>query len=132
MSETVRKILNDSNPTAQQVKLGDAVAYAPVRIVHDITADYTGNPVVFTATFPMRIVDIHVIATATVGGGTVTPKKGSDAICTAIACATDQALARMSAGVDDTKLTFAVGDTLNLDTANANDRGIVIIDAYRL
>ena len=132
MSETNREILNSYHPTAQKVKLGDMATYAPVVFTYEITADATGNPVAFTAPFAMQIDDIHVIAKATVSGGTVTPKKGTDAICTAIACAVDGVLARMAAGVDDTKLTLATGDTFNVDTANAGDRGIVVVMGHRV
>jgi len=132
MSETTRGILNNTSPDAQRVRLGDCVAYAPVIFAYAITADATGNPTAFTAPFAMQIDDIHVIATATSGGGTVIPKKGTDAICTEIACATDGALARMAAGVDDTKLVLAAGDTVGVDANGAADRGIVVFIGHRL
>jgi hypothetical protein len=104
----------------------------PVQFTYDVAADATGAPTAFTAPFAMRITDIHVIATATSGSGTILPMKGSDAICTAIACATDGAVARMAAGVDDTKLTLAAGDVVKVDANGSTDRGIVVFTGYRL
>lgn len=137
LSTKNRDILDKSSlPEFQAAGLGttiyEASQYAPVVFTYKITADATGNPTAFTAPFAMEIDDIHVIATATSGGGTVTPKKGTDAICTAIACATDGVVARMAAGVDGTKLVLAAGDTVGVDTNGANDRGIVVFLGHRV
>lgn len=133
MSEVNRAIINGMNPTAEKAKLGDMATYAPVIFRKEITGAANSTAVqAFTAPFAMRIVDIIVEATATVSGGTVTPKKGTTAMCTAIACAADKAVTHMSAGAVVAALALAAGDVVNLVTANAGDRGIVTFIGARL
>ena len=130
--------LNRMHPTMQEMSFGTAVyetsVYSPVIFKKDITGAANSTPLAaFTAPFAMQIVDIIVQATATVSNGTVTPKKGTDTICTAIACAADGAVTHMSAGTTaPARLILAAGDVVNLVTANANDRGIVTIIGIRL
>jgi hypothetical protein len=131
--------INRMNPDAQAAALGSSVKetqdYAPVVISYDIEADATDAPTAFTAPFAMRIVDIIVWAKATVGGGAITPQKGSDAMCTAIACATNGAVTHMSAGAvvaNAARLTLAAGDAVKVDAANAGDRGTVTFIGQRL
>lgn len=133
MSEVNRAIINGMNPTAEKAKLGDMATYAPVIFRKEITGAANSTAVqAFTAPFAMRIVDIIVEATATVSGGTVTPKKGTTAMCTAIACAADKAVTHMSAGAVVAALALAAGDVVNMTTANAGDRGIVTFIGARL
>ena len=108
---------------------------SPAVFTRAITADTTTASVAFIAPFAMQIVDITVIAQATSGGGTVTPRKGADAMCTAIAMATDGAVTRLGAGAvvaNAARLILAKGDTVNVITAGATDRGIVTFTAVRL
>lgn len=126
--------LNNQPKTANQ-QINDLNQYGGVTIKYDIVADATGTLAAFVAPFPMQILDIHVIAQATSGGGTVTPKKGTDAMCTAIACATDGAIARLAAGAvvaNKAFLILAAGDTVNVTTAGAADRGIVVFQGVRV
>ena len=133
MSEVNRAIINGMNPTAEKAKLGDMATYAPVIFRKEITGAANSTAVqAFTAPFAMRIVDIIVEATATVSGGTVTPKKGTTAMCTAIACAADKAVTHMSAGAVVAALALAAGDVVTMTTANAGDRGIVTFIGARL
>ena len=101
LTENQAKKIDVMNPDAQAAQLGSSLKetqdYAPVIISYDITADATDAPTAFVAPFAMRIVDIIVWAKATVDGGAITPQKGADAMCTAIACATDGAVTHMSA-----------------------------------
>jgi hypothetical protein len=113
----------------------DELQYSPAVFKYDITADTTTAQAAFVAPFAMQIVDIAVLAQATSGGGTVTPRKGTDAMCTAIAMATDGAVARLAAGAvvaNAARLILAKGDTVNVITNGANDRGIVTFTAVRL
>lgn len=133
MSETIRATLNKMNPDCQKTKAGDALAYAPAIFRKAITAAANSTAVqAFVAPFAMRIVDIIVEGTATVTNGAVTPKKGTTAMCTAIACAADKAVTHMSAGAVVAALELAAGDVVNMTTANAGDRGIVTFLAVRL
>jgi len=117
----------------QEVKGGNMMVYAPVIFRYEIAAAANSTAAqAFVAPFAMRIVDIIVEATATVSGGTVTPKKATTAMCTAIACAADKAVTHMSAGAVVAALALAAGDVVNLTTANAGDRGIVTFIGIRL
>ena len=124
---------NDNSPPAQQAKLGDAVYAAPVAFEYAITsAANAEDQVAFVAPFAMRIVDIIVRATATSGSGTVEPKKGTTAMCTAIDCAADGAVTHMSAGAVAAALALAEGDVVNVETNGAGDRGVVAFIGVRL
>jgi hypothetical protein len=109
--------------------------YSPVIIKYDVAADTSAATAAFVAPFPMQITDIHVIAQATSGGGTITPRKGADAMCTAIACATDGAVSRLAAGAvvaNAARLILAKGDTVNVIANGAADRGIVVFTGVRV
>lgn len=113
--------------------IDELINYAPVAISYEVSADATGAPTAFIAPFAMRIIDIIVQAKATVGGGSITPLKGDDAMCTAIACATDGNVSRMVAGATTpARLVLAAGDTVKVDAANAGDRGTVTFLAVRV
>lgn len=93
-----------------------------------ISADATAGKVV-DIPIGAKIVDMWAICQATVGSGSVTLKTGAGSpatIATAIALATDQAVSRLAAGVDDTKLIVGA-DGIKLFTTNAGDRGLVFI-----
>jgi hypothetical protein len=111
---------------------------SPVVLSYEIAADATGAPVAFIAPCNMYVVDIIVEARATSGGATVsilnagTAGSGTDAMCTAIACAADGAVTHMSAGADDTKLILPVKTYVKVD-ASANDvRGRVTFIGIRV
>ncbi len=127
------RLNNDFHPTAQEVGMGDAVFSAPVAFEYAITAAANAvDQAAFTAPFPMRIVDIIVRTTAASGSGTVTPKKGTTGMCTAIACAVDGAVTHMSAGAVAAALALAEGDVVNVATNGAADRGVVTFVGVRL
>lgn len=110
--------------------------YSPIVAKYAVTADATTAAVVFIAPCAMQILDFSVLAQATNGGGTLTPRKGdTDAICTAIACATDGAVARMSAGAvvaNVARTILAKGDKIYVVANGAGDRGILTITGIRL
>lgn len=93
---------------------------------------------VFTAPYAMRIDDVIVNAQATASSGTVKVLKGTDEICTAIACASDGAVVHMSAGAvvaNKARLVLAAGDTVSVQAAGgtATDiRAIVTVLAHRV
>ena len=127
------RLNNDFHPTAQSVRMGDAVFSAPVIFEYAITADASdGDLPAFTAPFAMRLTDITVRATAASASGTVTPKKGTTAMCTAIACAVDKAVTSWSAGVEAAQIVLAAGDVVNVETNGAADRGVVAFTGVRL
>ncbi|MDY0274798.1 MAG: hypothetical protein RBR42_05070 [Desulfomicrobium sp.] len=121
--------LNKMNPTGEKLQLGASLAAFQYDIV---SAANTAAQVAFVAPFPMRIVDIIVEATATSSSGTVTPKKGTVAMCTAITCATDKAISHVTVGAVASALTLAKGDVVNVQTNGSDDRGLVTFVAVRL
>lgn len=130
------------HPDAQAVGLGakmkDLQDYAPVAINYAVTADATGALTAFVAPFAMDIVDIIVQARATAADETLTPinagqaGSGTDAMCTAIACAADGTVTHMSAGADDTKLRLAAGDIVKVDASKDTVRGLVTFIGVRV
>jgi len=134
IDSTEAGILNRTSPDAQKVGLGDEMKYESdyglYVLTCSITADATGEKAV-TIPFACEVVDVVVQARATSGGGTATLKKGATAITNAIAMATDNALAR-AASIDDAQSTLAAGDTVTVDAAGANDRGLVSIFVKRV
>lgn len=139
LTAALAEIVNRMNPDAQAAQLGSSIKetqdYAPVIFQKKIAADATAAPTAFTAPFAMEIVDIIVQAQATVENGAITPLKGTDAMCTAIACATDGAVTHMSAGAvvaNAARLILAAGDVVKVDAANAGDRGIVTFIGVRV
>lgn len=73
-----------------------------------------------------QIVDVMAVATATHASGTAQVINGSTAVHTAIALATDQAVARMAAGVDDTQLLVGTS-VVRVKTNSLGDAGIVYV-----
>ena len=127
------RLNKDFHPTAQETALGDALFAAPVVFEYAITADASdGDLTAFTAPFAMRLTDITVRATATEGDGTVTPKKGTDAMCTAITCAVDKVVTSWSEGVEAAHILLAAGDEVKVETNGADDRGVVTFTGVRL
>ena len=88
---------------------------------------------VFTVPYAMRIIDVIVTGCATVASATVKIMKGTDEICTAIACAADGAVTHMSAGAvvaNKARMVLAAGDVINAQAAGfnaANIRGIITV-----
>lgn len=102
-------------------------------------AAFSAAPVaIFTAPYAMRIDEVIVTAQATEGSGVVTVSKGTDAICTAIACATDGAVTRMSAGAvvaNKAFMVLAAGDVVYAQASGGtatNIRGIVTVMGHRV
>ena len=139
LSTTEAKRLDRSNPELERVSAfqkineritGGVVAYTLDRSAAAFSA---AAAAVFTAPFAMRIIDVIVTACATEGSGTVNVLKGTDAICTAIACAADGAVTHMSAGAvvaNKARMVLAAGDVINAQAVGgtaANIRGIVTV-----
>ncbi len=134
--------LDNDNPVNQLVGLGTKLRevqsrtgmddagssgiYNMVMLCYAITADSTGNPIMWTATFACEVVDVIVQARATVGSGSALVSKGTSAITDAMAMATDKAIVRAGT-IDDANSTLAIGNTLNVDCNGASDRGLVTV-----
>jgi hypothetical protein len=142
-------ILNRHNPDFQAMAFGDKVgaietslasAEAGQTVAYTVekAADFTTAVALFVAPFAMRIVDVIVEAHHTEGSGTVKILKGTDEICTAIACATDGAVSHMAAGATiatTARRTLATGDTVNIQAAGgtaANIKGRVTVVGVKL
>lgn len=95
------------------------------RVIIDAATDYSTNGKAANIPLGAKILDVMAIATATHTNGTAQVIMGTDAVHTAIVMAADQAVTRMAAGVDDTKLTVTAAVTVK--TAAIGDAGIVEI-----
>ncbi|MBA4274016.1 MAG: hypothetical protein C0436_00020 [Alphaproteobacteria bacterium] len=119
-------------------KLDELDVYSPVIINYNADSDHTSAKQAFVAPFAMRIVDIIVKANATNASGTLVPRKGADAMCTGIACATDGTVSRLAAGAtvaNDARLSLVAGDIVNIISSGgtaANTRGFVTFIAVRV
>lgn len=96
-----------------------------IELVIDITSDASGG-LSYRVPRAGVVTDVEVVCTAANGGGTVTVRKGTDAISDAIACAVLDTVAR-AATLDQDFTTFAAGDTISVITNGAGDRGKVIV-----
>ena len=95
------------------------------RVVIDAATDYSTTGKSTSIPLGSVILDVVAIATATASGGTAAVFNGASAVHTALVMATDQAVTRMAAGVDDTKLLVAGAVTVK--THASGDAGIVEI-----
>lgn len=129
------RLNKDFHPTAQEVSLGDATYNAPVVFEYAVTATAAAGLTAFVAPFPMRISFVSVRATATQTNGALQPRKGSDAMCTAITCAVDKVVTNWSEGVEPAYITLAEGDTVTvIATGNTEGsvRGVITFFGVRL
>jgi len=111
--------------TAAETIIKDS-AVKVARVVIDATADYSTTGKEVSIPKGAVILDVVAIATATKAGGTAQVLNGESAVHTAIEMATDGAVTRMAAGVDDTKLTVG-DDAITVKTHASGDAGIVSI-----
>lgn len=97
----------------------------PLFVRADITGDATGGDdyVVTRAGF---VLDAFAICTAANASGTITVRKSSSAITSAIVCAVDTTVSRTTA-INDANYSFAAGDTMSFITNGAADRGICVV-----
>ena len=130
------KRLDRSNPELERVsafqKINERQTGGVVAFTLDKSeAEFSSKAVaVFTAPYAMRIIDVIATGWADVVGGTAKIMKGTDEICTAIACAADGAVTHMSAGANKARMVLAAGDVINAQAAGgtaANIRGIITV-----
>lgn len=104
----------------------DGQALKVARVVIDAATNYSSTGKTVQIPIGAYIVDVVAVATVTHASGTAAVYNGSNAVHTAIAMATDQAVARMAAGVDDTRLLVGT-DAITVRTAALGDAGIVYV-----
>lgn len=111
---------------------------APVIFSYEVAADATTAVTAFVAPADIYVVDVIVEARATSSAATMsilnagTAGSGTDAMCTAIACAADGVVSHMSAGADDTKLLLPKGTYVKLDASAADVRARVTFIGIRV
>ena len=139
MTSNEAKRLDNSNPEFERVSAFQKINERQTGAVVAFTLDKSGAAFnaaaapVFTAPYAMRIIDVIVTGCAAQNDGAVTVYKGTDAICTAIACAADGAVTHMSAGADvanKARMVLAAGDVINAQAVGGtaeNIRGIVTV-----
>ena len=115
ISSRQQEIINNDNPTNQEVALGDKLqamatyGMACVRIVVDDTAA-TGFD--FTMPVAMNIADVVVQAQAAATSGKLQLRRTTTAITDAMTCAVDHTL-DTAATIDNAQATTTAGETLN-------------------
>ena len=115
ISSRQQEIINNDNPTFQEVSLGDKLqamatyGMACVRIVVDDTAAAGFN---FTMPVAMNIADVVVQAQAAATSGTLQLRRTTTAITDAMTCAVNHTVDR-AASIDDEQATTTAGETLN-------------------
>jgi len=115
----------DTRLTAVETAIEDS-AVKVARVVIDAGDDYSTTGKEVSIPKGAVILDVVSVATETSAGGTAQVFNGASEVHTAIAMADDGAVARMAAGVDDTKLTVGA-DAITVKTHASGDAGIVSI-----
>lgn len=131
------KALNDSSPADQLVQVGSRIKDLEDKSLYffekAITADGTGGLDIFDvagAPFALEVINVIAQARATSGSGTVKLTDGTNDISDAIAMATDKTSIKAGT-IDDVYSTLAKGDSLQVVSNGANDRGLVTVVAVR-
>lgn len=127
-------IIDNMNPDTEKVSLGSKIRnveqYGLCILEASITADATSGLSV-TVPFACEVIDVIVQARAASGGGTATVRVSTNAISDAIVMAVDTTIVRAGT-INDAYSTLAAGDSLNVITNGAADRGLVEIIVKRL
>jgi len=133
--------LNNDNDLAKEVSLGSKIfeaqgkcgidiaeigIYPLLALTYFVQADATGGVTILTAQFPLEVVDAFVVCTTANGSGTLTLRKATTAISSAITCAVQSVLAR-TASIAVAQYQLAVGDTLTVVANGAADRGKITV-----
>lgn len=122
ISSRQQEVINNDNPTNQEVALGDKLqtmatyGMACVRVVVDDTAADGFN---FTMPVAMNIADIVVQAQATATSGTLQLRRTTTAISDAIDAAVNHNIDR-AATIDDAQAATTAGETLNFISTGSN------------
>lgn len=111
--------------TAAETIIKDS-AVKVAKVVIDAATDYSETGKTVTIPKGAVILDIVAVATETNASGTIQVLNGASAVHTAIAMDTDGAVTRVTAGVDDTKLTVGT-DAITVKTNASGDAGIVSV-----
>ena len=123
---TVRAFPPNNPGLVAKVDANYAAGVKVAKVVIDAATDYSTTGKAVSIPVGATIIDVWAISTALSSSGTAQVMNGASAVHTAIAMATDQAVARMAAGVDDTKLLVGA-DAITVKTHALGDAGIVLI-----
>ena len=115
----------DTRLTSAETIIKDSAVKVAI-VVIDAGDDYSTTGKAVDIPEGAVILDVVAVATATNAGGTAQVLNGESAVHTSIEMDTDGAVARMAAGVDDTKLTVGT-DAITVKTNASGDAGIVTI-----
>ena len=110
-----QEIINNDNPTNQEVTLGDklqAMATYGMACVRVVVNDTAAAGFDFTMPVAMNIADVVVQAQAAATTGTLQLRRTTTAITDAIVAAVNHTLGR-AATIDDEQATTTAGETLN-------------------
>jgi hypothetical protein len=126
--------LDNSQPGAQNPRLGSRFQAIEQRSLYIqkivISAAANVTALAFLAEVSGELVDAWAVGTAASGSGTATLRRVTTALTSAIVMAVVDALAHSTSDVQAQK-TIVQGETLNIVTNGAADRGIVYLAILR-
>jgi hypothetical protein len=132
MDKQIVDRLDKACPALKTAALGTYVDTLDTRLTKtpyvqkvSVTADATGGQS-FVAEVSGEIIDVWAVSTASNASATLTVRRSTTAITSAISVATANALTRTTQLVQAQKIVTK-GETLNIIANDANDRGIVYI-----
>ncbi len=126
--------LNNLLPGNQNVRMGDRIKELQDRgvIAQQVAVVAAANvtPKSFVVEHSGILLDVTVACRDTQGGGTLTLRRSTDAISSAVVCAVDDVLSRTTTIVNARKAVVK-GETLNLIANGAADRGVATLFILR-
>ena len=134
MNQAEADAVDNIDPRSQISQVGERIReiQATGLVVQrvDVTADASAGAD-FLVDYAMVLLDVLVRATATSGSGTLTLRRLTTAISSAVVCAVDEVLSRTTT-ITDAGQVLAVGETLNIIAAGAANRGEMFLVGYRV
>jgi len=134
MTDDQAKALNADDPGLQNQQVGSRLQVLEQRALHiqkvAITSDIHSTAQSVIAEVSGELVDAWAVGNAASGSGTATLRRSTTAMTSAITMAVQDALARTTSVVQAQK-AVTQGETLNVITNGANDRGFLYFAILR-
>ncbi len=135
ITDNQKDVLNRLNPSLEAIEFGDKAHeisnYAPVVFEYNTGAINSAAVDVFTAPFPLKIINIFVEGRNAEAMVLTPSKKDVGVMCTAITAA-DGTLVQMSAGVVAARTVLDTGDVVQVQSTEAASRAYITFLCERL
>ena len=133
LKDTEAQAVDALMPGNQNVNLGSRLQLAEQRALYiqkvTVAADATGGQA-FTAEVSGELVDAWAVCTASNASGTLTARRSTNALTSAITCAVGDTASRTTQVVQARK-AIVQGESLNVLANGASDRGILYLAILR-